>query len=99
MSCEAIVCGIAAMLRDARDLHIRTWVGSIPPVDPFSPAAVELPVSLIGRVNAWLRQHVHEYGAHFIDYHRVLATEAGVLRPKFSHEGVSLNAAGYAALR
>ncbi|MDN3574332.1 GDSL-type esterase/lipase family protein, partial [Methylobacterium longum] len=99
VTCERIVADIAAMLQDARDLYVRAWVGSIPPVDPAAPAAAGLPVELIGQVNTWLRDHVHEYGGHFIDYDPVLATAAGVLRPEFSTDGVRLNAAGYAALR
>ena len=56
-SLDRIVADIAAMLQDARDLYVRTWVGSIPPVDPDAPGAAGLPVSLIGDVNAWLRDH------------------------------------------
>lgn len=96
---DGITADIAAMLRDTRDLYVRTWVGSIPPVDPAAPAAAGLPLALIGDVNAWLRDHVHEYGAHFIDYAPVLAGAAGGLRPDFSDDGVHLNAAGYAALQ
>ncbi|XYD08883.1 GDSL-type esterase/lipase family protein [Methylobacterium sp. NMS12] len=98
-SLDSIVTDFAAMLQDARDLHVRTWVGSIPPVDPASPAAAGLPIPLIGQVNAWLRDHVQAYGAQFIDYDAALATEAGALRPGLSDDGVRLNAVGYAALR
>ena len=99
VSCEAIVSDIATMLQDARDLYVRTWVGSIPPVDPAAPAAAGLPVPLIGEVNAWLRDHVPGYGARFIDYDAVLATANGALQPAFSEDGVQLNASGLAALR
>jgi lysophospholipase L1-like esterase len=98
-SLEQITADIAAMLQDARDLYVRTWVGSIPPVDPASPATAGLPAALIGQVNAWLRDHVPTYGAQFIDYDPVLATKTGALRPAFSDDGVRLNAAGEAALR
>ncbi|KQS73932.1 lipase [Methylobacterium sp. Leaf361] len=95
---DGIVGDIAAMLRDTSDLYVRTWVGSILPVDPNAPGAAGRPVALIGAVNAWLRDHVQEYGAHFIDYDPVLATGAGALRPGYSDDGISLNAAGLAAL-
>ncbi|MEE7448397.1 lipase [Methylobacterium radiotolerans] len=98
-SLDSIVADFAAMLQDARDLYVRTWVGSIPPVDPAAPAAAGLPVPLIGQVNAWLRDHVQAYGAEFIDYDAVLATGTGALRPALSDDGVRLNAAGHAALR
>lgn len=96
---DGIVADLTAMLQDARDLYVRTWVGSIPPVDPAAPGAAGLPVALIGQINAWLRDHAQAYGAQFIDYDAVLATGTGALRPSFSHDGVRLNAAGYAALR
>ncbi|MET3411204.1 GDSL-type esterase/lipase family protein [Methylobacterium sp. 1030] len=98
-SLDSIVADFTAMLQDARDLYVRTWVGSIPPVDPAAPAAAGLPIPLIGQVNAWLRDHVQAYGAQFIDYDAVLATGTGALRPGLSDDGVRLNAAGYAALR
>ncbi|MCJ2099386.1 GDSL-type esterase/lipase family protein [Methylobacterium sp. E-046] len=98
-SFDRIATDIAAMLQDARDLHVRTWIGSIPPVDPGAPGAAGVPVALIGQVNAWLRDHVEAYGAAFIDYDAVLATETGALRPALSDDGVRLNAAGHAALR
>ena len=99
VSLESIVADIRAMLADTRDLYVRSWVGSIPPVDPASPAASGRPLELIGQVNAWLRDHVHEYGAGFIDHDPVLANAAGALRPDLSDDGVSLNAAGNAALQ
>ena len=98
-SLDSIVADFVSMLQDARDLYVRTWVGSIPPVDPAAPAAAGLPIPLIGQVNAWLRDHVQAYGAQFIDYDAVLATGTGALRPALSDDGVRLNAAGYAALR
>jgi lysophospholipase L1-like esterase len=96
---DGITADIAAMLRDTRDLYVRTWVGSILPVDPAAPGAAGSPLALIGAVNAWLRDHLHEYGAHFIDYDPVLADAAGALRPEFSADGIRLNAAGYDALQ
>lgn len=98
-SLDSIVADVAAMLQDARDLHVRTWVGSIPPVDPAAPAAAGLPIPLIAQVNAWLREHVQAYGAQFVDYDAVLATGTGALRPGLSDDGIRLNASGYAALR
>ncbi|SDO54016.1 Lysophospholipase L1 [Methylobacterium phyllostachyos] len=99
VSLDGIVADLTALLRDARDLHVRTWVGAIPPVDPAAPAATGRPVALIKAVNAWLRDHAQDYGALFIDYEAVLAGEAGVLRSAFSDDGIRLNAAGIAALR
>jgi lysophospholipase L1-like esterase len=96
---DGITADITAMLRDARDLYVRTWVGSIPPVDPGAPGAAGVPVALIGQVNAWLRDHAADCGADFIDYDAVLATETGELRPDLTEDGVRLNGAGYAALR
>ncbi|QGY01241.1 lipase [Methylobacterium mesophilicum SR1.6/6] len=99
LTCEAIVADIAAMLRDARDLYVRAWVGSIPPVDPAASGAAGLPFALIRQVNAWLRDHAQDYGADFIDYDAVLAIGTGALRPGLTADGVRLNGVGYAALR
>ena len=98
VSVDGIVADIQAMLHDTRDLYVRTWVGSIPPVGPTSVAATEWTNSFIKDVNTWLRDHVHEYGAHFIDYDAVLATDMGRLKAEFSADGFQLNAAGYAAM-
>lgn len=98
VSVDAIVADIRAMLTDTRDLYVRTWIGSIPPLDLRSPEAAGSPPSLIAEVNAWLRDHVDEYGAHFIDYDPILGDAMGILRNEFSDDGVRLNAAGYAAL-
>ena len=94
---DSLVADIRAMLTDTRDLSVRSWVGTIPPVDPA--AAAGRPVHLIADVNAWLRAHVHEYGAGFIDYHAVLATEDGGLAPAFSQYGIGLNPAGNEAIQ
>ena len=48
---DGIVADIAAMLRDTSDLYVRTWVGSIAPVDPAAPGAAGRPIALIGAVN------------------------------------------------
>jgi lysophospholipase L1-like esterase len=99
VSLDGIVADITAMLQDARDLHVRAWIGSIPPVDPAAPAAAGRPIALIGAVNAWLRDHAADHGAAFIDYDAVLATAAGALRPGLSDDGVRLNGSGHAAVR
>ncbi len=53
---------------------------------------------MIAAVNAWLRDHAHEHGATFIDYHAVLATETGGLRARYGTDGLHLSLAGYEAI-
>lgn len=90
---------LAGMLDEARVLGVRAWIGSLTPVDgiPWNPEVRDAP-AMIAAVNAWLRDHAHEHGATFIDYHAVLATETGGLRPDYGTDGLHLSPAGYAAI-
>jgi len=78
---------------------VKAWIGSLTPVDgiPWNPEVRDAP-AMIAAVNAWLRDHAHEHGATFIDYHAVLATETGGLRPDYGTDGLHLSPAGYAAI-
>lgn len=99
VSVEEICRTLAGMLDEARVLGVRAWIGSLTPVDgiPWNPEVRDAP-AMIAAVNAWLRDHAHEHGATFIDYHAVLATETGGLRPDYGTDGLHLSPAGYAAI-
>ncbi|MEE7447797.1 GDSL family lipase [Methylobacterium radiotolerans] len=96
---EEICRTLAGMLDAARALGVKAWIGSLTPVDgiPWNPEVRDAP-AMIAAVNAWLRDHAHEHGATFIDYHAVLATETGGLRPEYGTDGLHLSPAGYAAI-
>ncbi|MEH3065531.1 MAG: GDSL-type esterase/lipase family protein [Methylobacterium radiotolerans] len=96
---EEICRTLAGMLDEARALGVKAWIGSLTPVDgiPWNPEVRDAP-AMIAAVNAWLRDHAHEHGATFIDYHAVLVSESGGLRPDYGTDGLHLSPAGYAAI-
>ncbi|MCJ2060406.1 GDSL-type esterase/lipase family protein [Methylobacterium sp. J-048] len=96
---EDIARTLAGMLDEARALGVTAWVGSILPAAriPWNPAVPDAP-AMIAAVNAWLREHAHEHGATFIDYHAVLADEFGALRRAYTTDGLHLSPAGYQAI-
>jgi lysophospholipase L1-like esterase len=96
---EEIARTLAGMLDEARALGVKAWIGSIMPAEriPWNPEVQDAP-AMIAAVNTWLRDHAHEHGATFIDYHSVLATETGALRPEYGTDGLHLSPAGYQAI-
>ncbi|MGH1572176.1 GDSL-type esterase/lipase family protein [Methylobacterium sp. P31] len=99
VSTEEIARTLAGMLDEARAMGVKAWIGSIMPAEriPWNPEVQDAP-EMIAAVNAWLREHAHEHGATFIDYHSVLATETGALRPEYGTDGLHLSPAGYEAI-
>jgi lysophospholipase L1-like esterase len=96
---EEIARTLAGMLDEARAMGVKAWVGSILPAAriPWNPEVQNAP-AMIAAVNAWLRDHAHEHGATYIDYHSVLATESGGLRKAYGTDGLHLSVAGYKAI-
>jgi lysophospholipase L1-like esterase len=96
---EEIARTLAGMLDEARAMGVTAWVGSIMPAEriPWNSDVQNAP-EMIATVNAWLRDHAHEHGATFIDYHSVLATATGALRPEYGTDGLHLSPAGYKAI-
>ncbi|MCJ2017971.1 GDSL-type esterase/lipase family protein [Methylobacterium sp. E-065] len=90
---------IAGMLDEARAMGVAAWVGSITPAAriPWNPEVPDAS-AMIGAVNAWLRDHAHEHGATYIDYHSVLVDSKGGLSRAYGTDGLHLNAAGYRAI-
>ncbi len=89
---------IAAMLAEASRLGVRTWVGSITPADRIFWREDVDPKSKIAEMNRWLRDYAELNGSVFIDYHAVLADDAGGLRSDYGVDGVHLSPAGYEAM-
>ncbi|SFL59198.1 GDSL-type esterase/lipase family protein [Methylobacterium pseudosasicola] len=96
---EEIARTLASMLDEARAMGVAAWVGSILPAAriPWNPEVPDAP-AMIAAVNAWLRDHAHEHGATFIDYHAVLTDEFGALRRAYTTDGLHLSPAGYKAI-
>lgn len=96
---DEIARTLAGMLDEARAMGVSAWVGSIMPAAriPWNPTVPDAP-AMIAAVNAWLREHAHEHGATFIDYHAVLADGSGALRRAYTTDGLHLSPAGYKAI-
>ncbi|MDR7039315.1 lysophospholipase L1-like esterase [Methylobacterium sp. BE186] len=89
---------IAAMVAEGRRLGLPVWLGSITPATAIAWNPEVSPRPSIAALNRWLREHAAGAGARFIDYHAVLATEEGALRPGFGSDGVHLTPEGYRAM-
>ncbi|MCJ2123060.1 GDSL-type esterase/lipase family protein [Methylobacterium sp. J-077] len=96
---EEIARTLAGMLDEARAMGVTAWIGSILPAAriPWNAEVPDAP-AMIAAVNAWLRDHAHEHGATFIDYHAVLADKSGALRRAYTTDGLHLSPAGYKAI-
>lgn len=94
-SVDPIVRDIAAMLTEARDRFVRVFIGAIPPSGlRWQPGAEFIATT----VNAWLRDHARDFGAHFIDYYSILLGETGSVQEAFAAGDGGLSIAGYAAI-
>jgi lysophospholipase L1-like esterase len=50
-------------------------------------------------VNAWLKRYAAANRFTYVDYHPVLATPEGAMKPGLASDGVHPTSAGYAAMR
>lgn len=96
---DTVVGNIASMAELARAHGIRVIIASVPPAAKFGwrPDVTGVPET-IAALNAKLKAYAREQGFTWVDYHPVLATQQGAMRPEFSPDGVHPNAAGYAAM-
>lgn len=89
---------IMSMVELARAHRIRVVLASLPPATRFFWRPEVEPGPRIARLNAWLRDYARREGLEYKDYHALLATSEGAMRPGFSLDGVHPNRAGYAAV-
>lgn len=90
---------IRAMVDLARANRIAVILGSIPPAARFGWQPAVEPVRRIAELNAWLKAYAAERHLVYADYHVVLATPEGAIKPELSPDGVHPNAAGYKLMR
>ena len=84
-----------AMAAIAQRHKIKPIFASIPPAASFPWRPGLETRKPIAELNAWLRDFAHREGAAFIDYHEVLATADGAMRPGLAYDGVHPTEAGY----
>ncbi len=94
----AVTGNIQSMAELARANGIRVILASVPPAAalPWSPD--KKPVPQIAALNAWIRSYAARNRFTWVDYHPVLATRDGAMRPGLASDGVHPTAAGYAAM-
>ena len=86
------------MTEIAQAASIHVLLGSIPPSAGF-PWRPGLEVtSQIAMLNQWIKGYAAGAGATWVDYHPVLATLQGGMKPGFSVDGVHPTAKGYDAM-
>jgi len=90
---------VAGMAELARANNVRMIIASVPPAADFPWHKGLAPAPKIRALNAKLRAYAARHGIPYADYWRVLATPDGAMKPRYSEDGVHLNAAGYAAIR
>ena len=95
---ETVEGHIATMAELARLHGIRVILASVPPAAAFPWSPDKRPVSRIAQLNAWLKGYAAREGFTWVDYHPVLATPDGAMRPGLASDGVHPTAAGYAAM-
>ena len=98
-SVAAYQANIRAMVDLARVNGVRVVLGSIPPAKRMDWRPGLEPAPRIAELNRWLRAFAAEQGLVYADYHGVLATPDGALRPELGKDGVHPEAPGYALMR
>ncbi|MET4898140.1 SGNH/GDSL hydrolase family protein [Sphingomonadaceae bacterium jetA1] len=96
---ETVQGHIQSMAELARAHGIKVILASIPPAIAFSWNPAKRPAPQIQAFNRWLQDYARRNGFTYIDYHHVLATPDGGMKPGFAKDGVHPTVAGYAAMR
>jgi lysophospholipase L1-like esterase len=90
---------IRSMAELAKANGIRVVIASVPPAAAFPWAKDKQPTPQIAAINAWAKGYAAANGFQWVDYHPVLATAAGAMKPGLASDGVHPTEAGYAAMR
>lgn len=95
----ATVEGNIATMAELAQLHgIKVILASVPPTAGFPWAPDKHPGPQIAALNAWLKGYAAREGFTWVDYHPVLATPEGAMKPGLASDGVHPTAAGYAVM-
>ncbi|MHA6718717.1 GDSL-type esterase/lipase family protein [Sphingomonas sp. RS6] len=86
---------IAAMRELAGAHGIEVLLASVPPAGAFGWRPGLDTVTPIRALNDWIRDYAAQTGAHYVDYHPVLATPQGAMQPGLASDGVHPTEPGY----
>lgn len=96
---DTVAGNIESIAELARAHGIRVVIASIPPATGFGwRTSITNAAATIAALNVRLKAYAASEGFIWVDYHPVLATPAGAMRPELSADGVHPNAEGYAAM-
>ena len=96
---ETVEGNIASMAELAHAHGIKVILASIPPAAAFPWAKDKQPVPQIAALNRWIAAYAARQGFVYVDYHPVLATPEGGMKPGLASDGVHPTPAGYAVMR
>ncbi|GGE74637.1 SGNH/GDSL hydrolase family protein [Sphingomonas prati] len=96
---ETVEGNIATMAELAKAHGIKVIIASIPPAAAFRWSPRTRPVPQIAALNRRLADYARRNGFTYVDYHPVLATPEGAMKPGLASDGVHPTPAGYAAMR
>jgi lysophospholipase L1-like esterase len=96
---EFVQGNIQGMAELARANGIKVILASIPPAAAFPWSPDKRPAPQIAEMNAWLKRYAAANRFTYVDYHPVLATPQGAMKPGLASDGVHPTPAGYAAMR
>ncbi|MBB5715674.1 SGNH/GDSL hydrolase family protein [Sphingomonas aerophila] len=95
---ETVEGNIQSMAELARANGIKVILASIPPAASFPWSRDKKPMPQIAALNAWIKSYAARNRFTWVDYHPVLATAEGAMKPGFASDGVHPTAAGYRAM-
>ncbi len=90
---------IRSMAELAKANGIRVVIASVPPAIEFPWRKDKKPAPQIAAINAWAKGYAAANGFQWVDYHPVLATADGAMKPGLASDEVHPTEAGYAAMR
>lgn len=95
---DTVKGNIQSMAELARGHGIKVMLASVPPAAAFPWAKDKRPALQIAELNSWLKQYAMANGYTYVDYHPVLATADGSMKPGLASDGVHPTEKGYAAM-
>jgi lysophospholipase L1-like esterase len=96
---ETVLGNIQGMAELARANGIKVILASVPPAASFPWSPDKRPAPQIAAMNAWIKRYAEAQGFTYVDYHPVLASADGAMKPGLATDGVHPTPAGYAAMR
>lgn len=89
---------IASMAELAHAHGIAVILASIPPTTHFDWQPALKPAPVIARLNRWIRRYAARNGFVYVDYHHLLSSADGSMKPGYASDGVHPTVKGFAVM-